>query len=589
MVRKKGGNAREPARYLPALLLLFACGGAHAEQTVSAPEGASGFQVKPTVAARRFVAVTANPHATQAAYSVLREGGSAVDAAVASQMVLNLVEPQSSGIGGGGFLIHYDARRRRLRAYDGRETAPAQASPAMLLGPEGRPLGHMEAVVGGRSVGVPGLLRMLELAHWRHGRLPWQRLFDPAIGLAERGFEVSPRLHKALAEEKHLLQPQARSYFYDEDGAPWPVGHRLRNPAFAEVLRRVAIDGAEAFYRGDIAKEMVAAVRSHAANPGTLAEEDLEGYRAKERVPLCASYRSHRMCGMPPPGSGTSTVLAMLGMLERFNLREVRPNSAFAAHLLSEAGRLAYADRDRYLADPDFVAVPVDRLLAPRYLEARSRLMRVDASMGRAEPGAPSLEASPARVAEDDCVELPATSHLSIVDRDGNAVSMTSSIEAGFGSRLMARGFLLNNQLTDFAFSPFEDGRPKANRVEPGKRPRSSMAPMMVFDRSGRLRIVIGSPGGAQIINYVAKTLVALIDWGMPPDVALGSPHAGSRNGPTELEKDTLAEEWTGTLRSLGHDVRVTEMNSGLNLIVRGTQGWLSAADPRREGSARGD
>lgn len=589
MVREHGGAAGRVAR--PALVLLALAMGslACADQTLSAPESASGFEAKPVAAARRFIAVTANPHATDAAYAVLRDGGNAVDAAVAAQLVLNLVEPQSSGVGGGGFLVHYDARFRRLRAYDGRETAPAGATSELLLDSDGKPLEFLDALVGGRSVGVPGLLRMLELAHSRHGRLPWRRLFDAAISLAEQGFEVSPRLHKALAMERHLVQTEARSYFYSDDGKPWPVGHRLRNPAFGEVLKRVADEGAGAFYRGAIARDMVAAVREHATNPGVLTEKDLEAYQARERVPLCAMYRGYRMCGMPPPGSGTSTVMAMLGVLERFNLPEVRPNSAFAAHLLSEAGRLAYADRDRYIADPDFASVPVAGLLAPGYLGARARLIRMDASIGRAHPGDPSREASPTGSAADDAIELPATSHLSIVDRDGNAVSLTSSIESGFGSRLMAHGFLLNNQLTDFSFTPVRDGKPVANRVEPGKRPRSSLAPMMVFDRKGRLRMVVGSPGGAQIINYVAKTLVALIDWGMSPDEALALPHVGSRNGPTELEADTRAQEWAGTLSALGHDIRVVEMNSGLHLIIRSGRGWLGAADPRREGSARGD
>ena len=535
------------------------------------------------------MAVTANPYATDAAYAVLEAGGTAMDAALAAQMVLNLVEPQSSGIGGGGFLMHYDARRRQLRAYDGRETAPARVTSDMFLGRDGKPVEFMDAVVGGKAVGVPGLLRMLELAHRRHGRLPWTRLFKPAIRLAEQGFAVSPRLHKALSDEKHLTQPRAQRYFYDADGKPWPVGHRLKNPQFAQVLQRVSTKGADAFYRGELAKDITEVVLGHSDNPGRLREADLAAYQAKEREPLCATYRRYRMCGMPPPSSGTSTVLAILGMVERFNLKEVRPTSAFAVHLFSEAGRLAFADRNRYVADRDFVAVPIAGLLAREYLDERSRLIRFDSSMGRTQAGDPTHAGRRRTAGDDNGSELPATSHLSIVDREGNAVSMTTTIESGFGSRLMVRGFLLNNNLTDFSFVPTENALAVANRIEPGKRPRSSMAPMMVFDSAGRLQIVIGSPGGSQIINYVGRTLVALIDWGMAPDAALALPNFGSRNGPTELEAGTDAEGLRATLAALGHDVRLADMTSGVHLIWRGAGGWVGAADPRREGSARGN
>ncbi|MBI4756072.1 MAG: gamma-glutamyltransferase [Betaproteobacteria bacterium] len=533
--------------------------------------------------------VTANPVATAAAVEMLRGGGSAVDAAVAAQMVLNLVEPQSSGIGGGVFLLAYDGARRRLTAYDGRETAPAAAGPELFLDAGGRPLEFHTAAVGGRAVGVPGVLRALELAHRSHGRLPWAVLFEPAIRLAEGGFPVSRRLHGLLTQERHLPGASARGYFYDQHGRPHPAGHVLRNPEFAAVLRKVAAEGADAFHHGEIARDIVAAVRNHPTNPGYLSEADLAGYRAVERQPVCARYRLWRVCGMPPPSSGGSTVLAILGLLERFDLRQVRPGSAFAAHLFAEAGRIAYADRDFFIADPDFVSIPLPALLDPAYLAARSRAIRFERSGGRAQPG---LVGEKDRAAGDS-PERPATSHLSIVDADGNAVAMTSSIEDAFGSRVMVRGFLLNNQLTDFSFRPADGGRQVANGVEPGKRPRSSMAPTMVFDAADRLQIVAGSPGGSRIINYVAQTLVALLDWDLPADASLAMAHFGSRNGPTELERGTGAEALAPTLRALGHEVQVLDMTSGLHVIrrsatVAGGQVWIGAADPRREGSAAG-
>lgn len=587
-MRRRKTAVRRFAQAVGYLLLL---GAAPAYAQEPAPEGTSGFQAKPTVRARHYAAVTAHEQATHAAVATLRRGGTAVDAAIVAQMVLNLVEPQSSGIGGGAFLLVHDVARRRLHAYDGRETAPAASSPDMFVDPSGAPIPFMDAVVGGKSVGVPGTLRMLELAHRRHGRLPWATLFEPAVRLAEQGFLVSPRLHAALAAEKHLpQQASARAYFYGADGAPRPIGHRLKNQEFAAALKRIAAEGADAFYGGSIARDIVAAVRGHPANPGTLTEADLAGYTAKERAPLCARYRGYRLCGMPPPSSGTSTVLAMLGMLERFELGQIRPDSAFAAHLFAEAGRLAYADRNRYVADPDFVDVPLRGLLERDYLNGRASLIRHHQSMGRANAGVPrALPANAARHADDTTSELPATSHLSIVDRYGNAASMTTTIESGFGSRVMVHGFLLNNEMTDFSFAPTLQGESVANRIEPGKRPRSSMAPMIVFDAAGRVALVLGSPGGSQIINYVAKTLVALIDWQLSPEVAVALPHFGSRNGPTEIEKGSAAEALRATLEAMGHEVKAQDMTSGLHVLRRAPTGWVGAADPRREGGGGGD
>jgi len=550
------------------------------------PDGRSGYAPKPAAVGERFMVAAANPLAVDAGHAVLARGGTAVDAAIAVQMVLNVVEPEASGIGGGAFILHWSTAEKRLRAYDGREAAPAAATPELFLRADGEPMPFYDGVVGGRSVGVPGLLAVLDLAHRRHGRIAWPALFETAIGHAEEGFPVSPRLAVLLADERFRLgDPDARRHFYREDGSPRRAGEVVRNRALAATLREVAAGGARAFYNGEIARDVVAAVRSHPTNPGRLALEDLARYRAVERAPVCGRYRSHRVCGMPPPSSGGIAVLQILGILEQFPMDRVAPQSLMAAHLFSEAGRLAYADRDRYVADADFVAVPVAGMIAPGYLAARADHVRHTQSLGRAAPGAPAGAAAPAPGASPERVS---TSHVSIVDRYGNAVAMTTTIEHAFGSRIMVRGFLLNNQLTDFSYAPQAQGRAVANRVEPGKRPRSSMAPTLVFDRTGRLTHVVGSPGGSLIINYVAQTLVALLDWGMDVQQAVGLGHYGSRNGPTELERGTDAETLARGLALLGHEVRVMDMTSGLHAIERVPGGWRGAADPRREGQARG-
>jgi gamma-glutamyltranspeptidase/glutathione hydrolase len=579
-------------RWLPpcvaALLALAAApapAGTPAAQR-AAPETASGFQERRAVRAERYMVASANPHATQAGLAVLEAGGSALDAAIAAQLVLNLVEPQSSGIGGGAFLLHWSEPARRISVYDGRETAPAAAQPDRFLAAGGKPMPFADAVNSGRSVGVPGLLRMLELAHARHGRLPWARLFEPAIRLAEAGFAVSPRLHTLIKADAALSrEPAARAYFLLPDGAPLPVGHVLRNPQFAQVLRRVARDGADGFYRGEIARDIVAAVAAH-PRPGDLTLEDLAGYRALEREAVCGSYRAHRVCGMPPPSSGGTTVLAILGILERFALAELRPSSADAVHLFAEAGRLAYADRDHYVADPAFVAVPTAALTDPAYLRARSALIRPERSMGPAQPGDPA--AARASRGADATVEAAGTSHLSVVDAEGNALAMTTTIEWQFGSRILVRGFLLNNQLTDFSFLPEAGGRPVANRVEPGKRPRSSMAPTLVFRPDGTLRMTLGSPGGSAIINYVAKTLLGVLDWKLDIQEAISLPNMGSRNRQTEIEKGSALEGLGATLAALGHPVAALELRSGLQGIERGADGLVGGADPRREGLVLG-
>ncbi len=540
-------------------------------------------------AAQRHMIAAAHPLAAEAGRDILRAGGSAVDAAIAAQMVLTLVEPQSSGIGGGGFLMHFDADTAEVAAYDGRETAPAAAQPYMFLDGRGKPRDFFDAVVGGLSVGVPGLLRMLEMAHKEHGRLPWARLFAPAIALAEGGFPVSERLHAMIARDRHLKTfAPAAGYFYDADGAPLAAGAELTNPPLADTLRRIAEGGADAFYEGEIARDLVANVRSAYRNPGRLEEADLAAYRAKKRDPVCAFYRTSMVCGMPPPSSGGIAVLQILGILQTFDVADLEPGSAEAAHLIAEAGRLAFADRNVYVADPDFVPVPTPGMLDPGYLQSRAAEISAERAGGKAAPGMPGITPQ-TRVAPDETPRGVSTTHLSVIDGDGNAVSLTSSIETAFGSRLMVRGFLLNNQLTDFSFVPNRDGAPVVNRPEAGKRPRSSMAPTIVFDGSGKVVLAVGSPGGSRIIGYVARTLIAALDWGLDIQAAIELPHVINRNGATELEEGTPLADRTEALEALGHEISVRALTSGLHGIAVTAEGLRGGADPRREGVALGD
>jgi gamma-glutamyltranspeptidase/glutathione hydrolase len=566
------------------------------------PEGASGYTEKPGWRAKRFMVAAANPLATDAGYQVLRAGGSAVDAAIAVQMVLALVEPQSSGIGGGAFLMHWDGRR--VQAWDGRETAPAAADERLFLLPDGKPMPFAEAVASGRSVGVPGAVRALEAAHSQHGRLPWAQLFGPAIKLAEEGFRVSPRLNTQLKNETALKSdPQGAAYFYGAGGVPHPAGHLLRNPALAEVLRAIAARGSAALHEGPVARDIVRRVRGHAKHPGRLSEADLAGYQVREREPICTDWRaSYRVCGFPPPSSGHLTVMQILGLLDRAG----EPKQPVAAaipgvdwlHVYTEAARLAYADRNQYLADPDFAAAPAGRwtsLLDDAYLRQRAALIGAQ-SMKTAKPGAPG-GATSAFAPQADQPEA-GTSHVSIVDAQGRAVAMTTTIEAVFGSRIMsdggtgkAGGFLLNNQLTDFSALPTDaEGRPVANRIQPGKRPRSSMSPTLVFDRSdGRLLMSLGSPGGAAIIHFTAKTLIATLGWGLDAQTAINLPNFGSYNGPTQLEAGRFPPSTAQALRERGHQVFEGDMTSGLQAIQRTAEGWFGGADPRREGVVMGD
>jgi gamma-glutamyltranspeptidase/glutathione hydrolase len=576
--------------------LLAAC--ATTPDRPSQPEQSSAFRAGlGTVTAQRHMAASANPLATAAGLEMLRAGGSAVDAAIAIQLVLALVEPQSSGLGGGAFLMHWDGRT--VAALDGRETAPMAADERLFLTAEGRPMAFYDAVVGGRSVGTPGAVRLLETAHRQYGRLQWARLFDPAIRLADGGFAMSPRLHQQLAAEMYLKNdPTAAAYFYNPDGAPKAVGTLIRNPQLAATLRAIAFGGADAFYSGPIAADIVQAVQSQ-KNAGRLALTDLSAYRVKRRDPICSDYKRWRVCGMPPPSSGGIAVAQMLGIFTHRNIAVFPPDDgptleprAEAVHLFSEAGRLAFADRGLYVADSDFVQVNVAGLLDPDYLRQRAQLIGAR-SIGTAQPGVPP--GANVALAADPSPPKSATSHISVVDGTGNAVSMSTTIEDVFGARVMVRGFLLNNQLTDFSFVPDANGKPIANRVQPGKRPRSSMAPTLVFDHaSGTLVAILGSPGGSQIISYVAKTLVGTLDWNLDIQQAIALPNFGSRNGPTELEKGRFGAGVAEALKARGHDVREIDMGSGLQGILRvrlpgGRIGWAGGADPRREGVAMGD
>ncbi|MDO9358647.1 MAG: gamma-glutamyltransferase family protein [Polaromonas sp.] len=580
------------------------------------PEGASGYTEKPGWATSKFAVAAANPLATDAGYQVLRAGGSAIDAAIAVQMVLTLVEPQSSGIGGGAFLLHFNGQA--VEAFDGRETAPAAADEKLFLGADGKPLAFYDGVVGGRSVGTPGTVRMLEMAHRQHGKLPWAQLFAPTITLAEGGFKVSARLNTLLKTEQHLKKdPVAAAYFYKPNGEPLDVGTTLRNQPLADVLKKIAATGSKGLLEGEVAQAIVAKVQGHPTNPGKLSLADMAGYQPKKREPLCHDYRAqsrdYRICGMPPPSSGAIAIGQILGMLNNTNaasLPLVTGNggtpgtagptpSADWLHLYTEASRLAFADRAQYLGDPDFVQAPGGNwmsLLAPAYLAERSKLIAQQPggqSMKVGKPGNPGA----VRTAYASMPDQPeyGTSHISIVDPFGNAIAMTTTIEDQFGSRQMVNGFLLNNELTDFSYAPADaEGKPVANRVQPGKRPRSSMAPTLVFDKAtGQLVMSGGSPGGALIIHYTAKTLYGVLNWGMLPQQAINLPNFASLNGPTTLEENRFSPATVEALKARGHEVREVNMTSGLQAITRGqahgTPLWMGGADPRREGVVMGD
>ncbi len=584
------GIAARLAGIVAVLALMLAGAGAAVAQEASraAPEAATGLVPKPLARAKKHMVVAAHPLAAEAGREVLRQGGSAVDAAISVQLVLNLVEPQSSGIGGGGFMLYWDAKAKKLTSYDGRETAPAAAREDLFLDAGGKPLDFRDAISSGRSVGVPGILRMLEMAHREHGRLPWAKLFEPALKHAEGGFAVSPRLNmllKWLGPDR--FDETARAYFFDAMGTPRPAGYVLNNPALAKTFRTIADGGAGAFYRGAIARAIVERVRTAPRLPGAMSVQDLAAYKAKTRPPVCVPYRGYSVCGMGPPSSGGLAVAMVLRLLEPFELGS-KPLDTPALHLIAEAEKLAYADRLRYLGDPDFGTVPYG-LLDPAYLDERRALIKPGAVMGEPPAGTPPGIAG-LRPGADGSRERPGTSHISIVDDGGNALALTTTIESAFGSQLMVDGFLLNNQLTDFSFRPRDaTGAPVANRVEGGKRPRSSMSPTIVFDGEGRVWAVLGSPGGSRIILYVVKDLIALIDWHQDAQAAAALVNFGARGDTFEVETGVQGAAVAARMALKSHKVRPGMMNSGTHIVTRHGGVLEGGVDPRREGAALGD
>ncbi|MDB4837461.1 gamma-glutamyltransferase [Marinomonas sp.] len=551
-------------------------------------EVASGIQEKTLTHAHKFMVASANPIASQAGYDVLNAGGSAIDALVAVQMMLGLVEPQSSGLGGGAFAVYYDAKQQKLTTFDGRETAPMAATPELFQDENGKPLAFRAAVIGGRSVGTPGTVKLMGELHERYGKISWEDLLSPAAKLAEKGFIVSPRLAGAIQSSKKYLSryPKTKAYFFNQDGTPLTAGSQLQNTAYSETLRLLSTDGAESFYTGQIAKDIVYKVNNITDNPGVLAEQDFTSYRIKERTPVCLAYKQYDICGMGPPSSGALTVGQILGITQEFDLASMGANSPEAWQIIGDASRLAFADRGRYMADTDFVPMP-QGLLDKSYLAERAKLITVGKALESVSAGEPAWN-HPIAQTDDISLEFPSTSHISIVDKEGNAVSVTTTIESGFGSTVMSNGFLLNNELTDFSFKSHQNGYPIANRLEPGKRPRSSMSPTIVM-KDGTPYLVVGSPGGSRIIGYVAKTLIAHIEWDMNIQEAISLPNMLNRFGTFDIEKGTVSERYEKALIDMGFKVSIRDLNSGVQGIVIEESGLLGGADPRREGLVLGD
>ena len=540
------------------------------------------------IIARHHMIAAANPYAAEAGRQMMRQGGSAVDAAIAAQLVLTLVEPESSGIGGGDFMMVYDPKTHKVTSFDGRETAPASATPNMFLDASGQPRHHFDVIPGGLSTGVPGVIAMADMAHKRYGRLSWAKLFVPAIKLAERGFRVGHKLAAILRAFPQLAaMPDIKRYFYKADGSPLAEGDVLKNPELARTFRTLAKGGAKAFYSGPIAQRIVDAVTHAGVNPGGMKLGDLSSYRAIERPAVCGAYRKYRLCSMGPPSSGGVAVLQILGMLERFSPAQLKPSTASGVHLFTQASRLAFADRSMYLGDPDVIHVPVAGLLDSSYIAQRSALIDPARDMGTASAGTPPQKH--ARFAPQRTTQMPGTSHLSVVDDRGQVVSMTMTVEFVFGSEVMANGFFLNNELTDFSFEPTRNGMPVANAPAPGKRPMSAMSPTIAFDPKGRFSIASGSPGGPAIIDFVAQSLIAMIDGGMSAQDAAALPHALNLNGSTILEEGTALSLLATQLTAMGHTVSQAGLESGLHIIRRVRGGYSGGADPRRDGVALAD
>ncbi|MGP8309133.1 gamma-glutamyltransferase [Vibrio sp. YIC-376] len=552
------------------------------------PEQSTGVEQKQLVKAKNYMVTAANPIATQAGADVLEQGGNAIDAMVAVQLMLGLVEPQSSGLGGGAFLVYWDSDKQKLTTYDGRETAPLAATPQLFLDDKGQPLQFYDAVVGGRSVGTPGTVKLLWDTHQKYGKLEWKKIIQPVIKLAEQGFVVSPRLASLIEGDSERLSrfPATKAYFFNPDGSPKVAGTILKNTQYAQTLTAIAEKGAMAFYQGDIAKDIVNTVQNAPGNPGVLAQSDFDTYQIKQREPVCAAYQSYDVCGMGPPSSGALTVGQILAISEKYDLKGWGAESAKSWQVIADASRLAFADRGKYMADHDYVPMPTAGLLDADYLKERANLIEVGKALSEVTAGNPPWSHA-MNLSMDESIELPSTSHFNIVDKQGNVVSMTTTIENSFGSRLMVRGFLLNNELTDFSFSTHQDGIPIANRLEPGKRPRSSMAPTIML-KDGKPYMAIGSPGGSRIIGYVAQTIIAHTQWDMDIQQAINQPRLLNRFGILDIEQGTTATRLQPELEKIGFTTQATDLNSGLHAIRITTDGLEGAADPRREGVAIG-
>lgn len=552
------------------------------------PELTSMITGKQAVVANQYMVAAANPIAVEAGYKVLKSGGSAADALVAVQAALGLVEPQSSGLGGGAFLVYYNAENGAITTYDGRETAPLAARPELFQDKEGNPLKFYEAVVGGRSVGTPGTVKLLADMHEMYGKQEWATLLQPVIELANNGFTVSERLASSIERDKERLSryPDTKAYFFTPDGQPLQQGDLLVNKAYGNTLKTLAKEGEEAFYNGGIAQDIVTKVQSISDNPGYLELEDFATYKVIEREPVCAEYRQYNVCGMGPPSSGALTLGQILGIVSHFDLKAMGADDPSAWQIIGDASRLAFADRGRYIADTDFVPMP-DGLLNKEYLAKRAALLKKGKGLKDVQAGNPPWN-NRISLADDESIELPSTTHIVIVDKQGNIISMTSTIENGFGSRVMSNGFLLNNELTDFSFTSHKNGYPVANRVEPGKRPRSSMTPTIVL-KEDQPYMAIGSPGGSRIIGYVAQTLIAHFDWGMDIQDAINMPRMVNRFGTYDLEQGTEAVRFKPALEKMGYKVDVRDLNSGLHGVVFNDGKLTGGVDPRREGIALGE
>ncbi len=560
-------------------------------QDLIAPEPASGFLEKEKIIANNFMIVTGHHKATEAGYKILKKGGSAIDAAIAAQMVLNIVEPHASGIGGGGFLLHYHNKKKKYEFFDGRETAPKNINPDIFLNKKGKVKDFFTAIKGGASVGTPGLLKMLKTAHEKYGELPWFELFTDAIDIASLGYTTSARGKQIIEETKHIQEfKNTKQLFLNKDSNYKISKTEIINNELANIFREIAKNGINDFYNGQIAQDIVKTVQNSKPNPGSLTLEDLQNYKIRQGNLICLEYRrKYNICSMPAPSSGGITLLQILGILENFDMEQMEANTVESIHVISEAMRLAYSDRNMYLADSDFVEIPVSQMLDKEYLKERSYLINVDAALINVSPGTFKSPSSKQYTYHQKIYEPHSTTHISVIDSENNAISLTSSIEHSFGSGLLSNGFMLNNQLTDFSFISKKNGMLIANRIEPLKRPRSSMTPTFIFDKNNNLILTIGSPGGARIISYVAKSIIAFLDWEIPIYKAVDLPNFNKMNNTLELEANTDITSLKSALENIGHKINIRDLNSGIHAISNINNELVAGADKRREGEALGN